>query len=113
MKKTTTHQIEVGGLIDLKNIIGSICKNPHMYTLNGTFEEASAWLVGFAEGVKYSDHDLYSQWLDFEEWVQIQLGYSPVKSWEYTIRQFNLHDKDAFEQLNSLLLEYVASKNYS
>ena len=79
-----------------------------MYTLGGTFEEASAWLQGFASGLNESTPNIAAEWYSFADWLKSRLGYPSNWMWCSALRRSYPDDAVAFEQLRLLFAEYKA-----
>lgn len=94
----------------LSDYIEHLCTNPKIFTMNGTFEEACAWIQGFTFMLDHSSPNAWTEWIGFKKWVLGQLNYPENYSWCYVIRIVFPDDKQAFEQLKILYFEYLSQR---
>ena len=95
------------------SLVEGVCVRPGMYTLNGTLEEAAAFLEGFYSGM--ASHNLsegavqeVTWWSEFCKWACEQLGNSQ-SGWYGVFRSLRSKysdDSDAFGRLAELCLRY-------
>jgi len=60
----------------VRNLFEAVFVRPRMYTLEGTFGEALAFVSGYVSGVSKSNPsaDLVVEWNAFEDWLAQRLG---------------------------------------
>ena len=109
MANNVTTFSKLGQVRSFSKLIETMCKNPRMYTMKGTFEEAAAWLQGFAAGLSEAELDLASEWYGFTIWLPQRLSYSEDLVWCSALKRAYQKDEAAFEQLLSLYNEYRAN----
>lgn len=82
----------------------SVFTRPTMYTLQGSYEECVAFLIGYFSGLAVgSHHDASNEWVIFQAWLAQTLDTSPSEVWRKMAN--SIPDK---KEANATVLEYLA-----
>lgn len=97
-------------LLNLKmtfaDIVGTLCRYPQMYTMNGSFPEVIAYIEGYTVAdPKNSRRD----WRGFSKWLSARVGYPNHVVASVYLRQTYRDDAEALKELARLFREYADS----
>lgn len=94
----------------LGSLAESVFVRPGMYTINGTLEEAGAFLEGFYSGMLAHNREAYAKtqaqrWFDFCAWATPQVDPAATGGWFYLFRALRRkHHQDTAAFFDVLLL---------
>ena len=81
-----------------------------MFTPNGTFEQVVGWLLGFAYAEEKHDSLYFSEWSEFEQWIQWRLHFPMNEHWYPYVRKVSSDDEPALQYLLDLFSEFYSWK---
>lgn len=102
------------------SLVEAVCVRPSMYTLNGTWEEAAAFLYGFHSGMAAHNRSKGAMrqvgwWNNFCDWACEQVG-SEQGGWYVlcqALRHIHSDNAAAFAHLAALCIQYWQAREAS
>jgi hypothetical protein len=89
------------------DIVGTLCRYPQMYTMNGSFPEVIAYIECYTVAdPKKSRRD----WHGFSEWLSAEIGYPNHVVASVYLRQTYRDDAEALKELARLYCEYSEAR---
>ena len=93
--------------LKFSDIIGTICRNPKMYLMHGTFGEALAYLEGYADGRGLGSSSRSSSVFNpFREWLSSRLALQYTEDFWTTFRNLYTDDQNALRHFAKYWSEY-------